>query len=223
MNVTDVKTQTVEGNALDAIFGRQLELLHKYHDVESRNGSGYAHVKDVPVDLHDRRAQVLLKDFAWRCTEEITEATIALHDYHQQFPDTCGVDLHTQEECADALHFLVELWLLAGVTSTQLQSIYGTINSQLEGLRYGTSFLIPTESAYDLVEAVGRAMNHLKNKPWKTSQMLTDIDAFRQALTTAYPAFLHFACALDIDTEDKLVDLYLRKSKVNDFRVRSQY
>jgi len=149
-------------DALHIIFNRQRELMEKYHDIEERNGFPIPH---APVDLHDAHAQHKLKDYAWRFTEELTEATEA-RAIHPDTPE------HFEEELADAYHFLVELMTLSG-TEHRIPGEPGECRldwmfDQCNGWPYNSSL---DSMAYKAIECLGRAMNCLKNKPWKTTHM----------------------------------------------------
>src|ERR1700744_6362039 len=60
------------------------------------------------LNLNDRFSQLRLKDFAWRITEELAEATECFN--HKPFNRT-----HFLEELIDALHFSVELCCYSGI------------------------------------------------------------------------------------------------------------
>lgn len=215
MNVDDVEKVEVEGDGLMAIFARQCELMDKYHEIEVRNGTGYANVQpseDRSVDLHDRHAQMLLKDFAWRVTEEITEATVAMRD-HPAIPQ------HAQEEAADALHFLVELMILSRVAPDEQMDMAGWFSDELSA----TDLTWPSGTGYAVIEALGEAMNCLKQKPWKQTHILTDQDRYRGYILQAFRQFPAFAHGVGILTPDAMLDMYFRKSEVNKFRQRSNY
>jgi len=230
---------------LDLIFNRQLELMVKYHDIE--DSSGLLQTPRVPatepVPIHDRFGQARLKDFAWRVTEELTESTWAMLDH----PD---IVTHKLEELSDAYHFLTELNILSGLDANSLTNLcikraikfgihaYTEVGSscKLEALYKCTLPFHPpidlrqdldsqdyTELlAYRVVAGLGRAMNCLKQKPWKQTHMLTDVDAYYEGLVIANMQFLVLAseCGLNADA---LYRIYFKKSEVNKFRQRSNY
>ena len=74
-----------------------------------------------------------------------------------------------------------------------------------------------------VVEELGEAGNCLKNKPWKQTQMLTDVDHFHEELSDALHFLLELLIGVGIDTKEKVYQLYFRKAKVNEFRQESQY
>ena len=72
------------------------------------------------------------------------------------------------------------------------------------------------------VEELFEAMNTLKNKQWKQSELATDKTHFYEELGDA----LHFFVELCITagmTADDLARIYHRKNAVNQFRQRSKY
>ena len=199
MNINDVASpEDYPEDLIGAIFARQRELMKKYHHIESKNG--LLQTPDVPVDLHDRFGQARIKDMAWRMTEEFTEATDARE--HRE---------HYLEELIDALHFLVELMILGDYQPEE--SLHDWFDDFQEAG--------PT-TPYDVIERIGCACNTLKQKPWKSSHMLTDVDKFRSHLVEAWAAFVRLMITEGLTPED-VYDLYFRKSSVNAFRIRTNY
>ena len=218
VNIKDFKAPKIKGDKLEAIFERQKELMEKYHLIEAT--SGLLQTYDVPVDLDDAKGQARIKDFAWRCTEELMEAM----DAHQH-------KIHLGEEIADAFHFLVELVILAGFNAEDIvqDPPLGEIRDKSDRLDilyreaatmgYGAVlfdtimwFLIP----------LGMTCHCLKNKPWVRTQRVTDKKEFKEKLCFAFRRFIYICIMAGIDAQG-LYSLYYRKSKVNEFRQRSQY
>jgi dimeric dUTPase (all-alpha-NTP-PPase superfamily) len=76
--------------------------------------------------------------------------------------------------------------------------------------------------AWRVTEELGEAMNCLKNKPWKQTHMPTDEVHFLEELVDAF----HFLIEMYIHvgfTPETLTAMYLNKSDVNKFRIRSKY
>ena len=76
--------------------------------------------------------------------------------------------------------------------------------------------------AWRITEEIGEAMSCLKNKPWKQTQMETDVIHYYEELSDALHFFIELCILSGID-EKMLYDLYFRKHSVNLFRQRSQY
>lgn len=227
MNINDVKEWDLGIDAsqdkLHLIFQRQLDLMRHYHPIEKANG--LLITEDVPVNLQDSKGQYRIKDFAWRVTEELGEALEALY-IHSTIRE------HFDEEIADALHFLVELTILTGVSPNELvpEGVNGAKLEVLFHVSYGKKDINPWPRSYpsiamrtaEVVEKLAVACNCLKNKPWKQTQMFTDVDAFISYLRNTWRQFI-VLCAVAGIGPDYLFELYFKKSQVNQFRVRSQY
>jgi dimeric dUTPase (all-alpha-NTP-PPase superfamily) len=76
--------------------------------------------------------------------------------------------------------------------------------------------------AWRITEELGEAMNCLKNKPWKQTHMETDKEHFVEEVIDGFHFYIEMMQWIGI-TPDDLVDLYLKKSRVNKFRQRSGY
>lgn len=76
--------------------------------------------------------------------------------------------------------------------------------------------------AWRVVEEIGEAMNCLKNKPWKQTQMETDVLHYKEEIADAFHFFVELCILSGIDHKD-IFELYFKKSEVNKFRQRSNY
>jgi len=226
MNINDVRIEDlgITGeDRLDQIFKRQLELMQKYHPIE--DSIIPVVTSEVPVNLHDAKGQFRLKDFAWRITEELGEALEALVIHN-------SLTEHYDEEISDAFHFLVEFTILAGSNPEEI--VISSVDylkpkeDKLEALFWWWD--IQPKRDYDsLAEAVGKFVemlattcNCLKNKPWKQTQMMTDVLYFKTRLKLTWRYFIRL-CVLSGMTSEDLLTLYFKKSEVNKFRQRSNY
>lgn len=122
MNVKDFDSQLPEGDFLKAIFEKQHQLMEKYDPIESKN-MGYQIPTGV-LDLSDPKAQVRLKDFAWRITEEIGEAMNCLKNKPWKQTQMVTDETHYLEELVDGLHFYIELLIHSGFTPESLVKMY---------------------------------------------------------------------------------------------------
>lgn len=220
MNINDVQIVEVpkEADMLETIFARQRELMEKYHLIEAKNG--LLQTSDIPVNLHDAKGQARLKDFAWRITEELAEAMDAITSYKE-------IGDHAKEEIADALHFLVEMAILSGIEPLDLTGCSPMFigRDKLEVLwAYPERHNIqsPGQAILNFIRELGMVCHLLKNKPWKQSQMITDVDEYRLRFRNAFISFIDICIAMRI-TPSELFNLYFRKSEVNKFRQRSNY
>ena len=238
MNITHAIEEKVSGDMLEAIFGRQKELMVKYHDIELR--SGLMQTEDCPVNLDDKRGQARIKDYSWRVTEELGEALDAKNQ--NDLP-------HFKEELIDGLHFLTELSILSGIGVDNIirngidyweerekdtwasgvlwNSVVGEAFEldKLDGLLHLASYLYDDfsleERISDFIMHIGMTCNCLKNKPWKQSNMITDKEAFYKSLGASWISYISILM-VTMEAEE-ICDTYLRKSQVNKFRQRSNY
>ena len=216
MNINDFNNPTeIPQDILAAIFERQKELMEKYHHIEF--DSGLMQTEECPVNLHSKGGQARLKDFSWRVTEELMEALEAWRKHDKD---------HFEEELVDALHFLVEQHILAGIEPADYVKSFPNLQNDPLTIMYQMlpplcSRRVP-ELMVDMIERVGLAMNCLKNKPWKQTHMLTDVQKFKSHMVWAMHRYIVLVREAGIYPVD-LYNLYFRKSKVNSFRVSSKY
>lgn len=210
MNITHAKKETTNKESLRAIFDRQKELMEKYHDIEFK--SGLMQTEDCPVNLDDKRGQARIKDFAWRITEEVGEALDAITNESGE-----SALLHFHEELVDGLHFLTEMTILTGYDLPE----YTTLKDLIEEGSYRDCYSL-NDLVSDHVCYLGMMCNCLKNKPWKQSMMKTNKENFYKHLKLVWSNYVAILTSQDL-TEEEITDLYLRKSQVNQFRVRSHY
>lgn len=205
MNIHDFESpKEYPIDLLADIFNRQRELAEKYHPIEKANGFNVG--EKIEVDINNQFGQHRIKDFAWRVTEELMEASEAWYINDSD---------HCQEEVADALHFMVEMCIICGMTADDFDfsdieddgSVVGNFPNQCGAVVYN----------------LGIACNCLKNKPWKQTQMLTDITAFKKYLKKAFMQLMFSARSAGIIGGESMYDLYFRKNKVNQFRQDSKY
>jgi dUTPase len=231
MNVNDYQIEIPAGDMLQIIFDHQRDLMDKYHLIEQ--GIVGHSIPSSPsergeysgsLNVQDRASQLRMKDFAWRITEELTEATLALGEEDPT---------HYLEEIIDALHFSVELLILCGVIPLTAERI--TEAGTASGDSFERAFALSPATtidqleiwnlrviAYSVIEHLGEAMNRLKLKPWKVTAMLTDEKLFHQSLTKFFAALIDLLKASGF-TAKTATRMYLNKNAVNQFRIRSKY
>lgn len=210
MNITHAKKETTNKESLRAIFDRQKELMEKYHDIEFK--SGLMQTEDCPVNLDDKRGQARIKDFSWRITEEVGEALDAIENESGE-----SALLHFHEELVDGLHFLTEMTILTGYDLPE----HTTLKDLIEEGSYRDCYTL-NDLVSDHVMYLGMMCNCLKNKPWKQTMMKTNKENFYKHLKLVWSNYIAILTSQDL-TEEEITDLYLRKSQVNQFRVRSNY
>lgn len=192
---------------LIVIFNEQAKLMEKYKYIEQ--------LPDPPLPVHHKTAQKIIRDFAWRTTEELAESFEALFFKHPD--DDSTAEHHALEELADAIHFYVELMIFAGITAEQcyhrLPMLYN---------RRTTSKLEVSTAYWNATFRIGIAMNFLRNKAWKQSHVPTDEARFRAAVLDGWVALMQVWETLGY-TEHAIFNYYTRKAQVNQFRQRSNY
>lgn len=197
MNINDfeVDLSEVREGYLCKIFDRQILLMEKYKDIEG--------MPAWPLNLDSKMDQVWLKDFLWRLTEELAEAREAWLKKDM---------MHTYEELIDYLHFATELLILSGLTYMDVMSIDKMYERKgnFDGTMLETIYLF------------GLAGNHLKNKKWKQSEVLTDKTNYWDALIRAYNKGLQLLSESGLSGRDVL-EIYFKKAEVNKFRQGSLY
>lgn len=216
MNVNDFDApEQLPEHLLEDIFNHQHKLAHKYLPIEKANG--LLQTEDFPVNIDDHRGQARIKDMYWRAVEELAEALEALDN---------GEDTHFYEELADAMHFLVECCLLADVKPHKdgydLEYFFScAVGSQPTNSNWIDRDKVEAH-ALNFVKKAGLACNCLKNKPWKQTQMLTDVKKFKGLMEVAFQSFLSLTKVAGFSPTG-LYNMYMKKNQVNQFRQRSGY
>ncbi len=213
MNIDDIKFEKPEGDMLELIFQKQEELMDKYHEIEVKQEVGYGLLQGQEFDINNIRSQELIKNFAWRVIEELTEAT-----------ECKSGSNHFFEELADALHFLVELCIIINITPEELIENHpmGKAIHPVDKLIKLCSVKYRDFSPYAVVQWMGLAMNCLKQKPWKQTHVLTDEKKFRRYVIHCFHSLLTFWVCSGSNAF-QMYRYYFKKNKVNQFRVESKY
>lgn len=214
MNISDVKidySKYAGRDRLDVLFEKQEELRKLY---------------GIPIlDLDLPRDQHLAREFAWNVTEEMGEV---LDVYFGT-----GDKEHIKDEIADALSFYLELMLMSGMAMKDFIFVHSEDDGDdLEAwffLGTGSSLKIPdVDFLHERVihslflQKLALAINHLKNRKWRKTNLKTNKKMYREALLETFDLFIAFVQVVGLSSAD-LLDAYLRKSEVNMFRIRSKY
>jgi len=208
MNIKDVKDIPASKHFLKDIFNTQHELAVKYKEIEG--------IPDWPFDIDSLESQIWIKDFLWRSAEELAEALEALDHQNEE---------HFLEELADALHFIVEAIILAGVEDRIKNQDLHELAEAIKGtLTLGQQTRILNIQLYSLVyfKSLGLVGNTLKNKKWKKTQVLTDYNKFVSLITKSFKDLIQLFVVAGCDAQD-IYNLYYKKSRVNKFRQDSNY
>lgn len=214
MNVNDIEmTEEYPEDLWAKIFEKQKALADKYKDIECMGNL----LETLEDNIYTAKGQKWIKDFAWRVTEELAEAFEAKLDRDRARNDNLltladEFNTHYIEEIIDALHFLVELTIIAGYDADLPKLCTKIDTSKIDNGKF------PAAVVYYL----GLMCNTLKNKPWKQTQMLTDENKFLKYLENTWSVFLSYL--KNEVGDDKMIYLfYFKKNEINKFRQRSKY
>lgn len=223
MNIDDVikKIEIPEEPIIVAIFNHHRELMKKYDVIERKNGY---YVPNPPYNLEDTKVQQRIKDMFWRVTEELAEAIETIPPEFQlfewvQFWDTYPDIRHFFEELADALHFLVEASILVRLSLKEIQ--FNTLSDNYRSLS-GFSHKVTMEIIAAIIFKMGIAANTFKNKPWKLTQMPTDIVKFKKQLVDVWEHFINLWKYLGCNQKQVYI-FYAKKNLVNQWRQKTNY
>jgi len=206
VNDADVKGLVIPKTPFEqikGIFARQAELHEKYKGIEEGNGLGLGFVVGRPFSIDDPVWQYIIKDYAWRVTEEITEA-IEAADHSK---------VHLVEELIDALHFYTEMLILCDIQPTHFEKY--TPRPTVDLVKDPLQMLNTTYH-------IGIACNLLKNKPWKNTHVLTDWNRFVSSMVLGYVSLLN-TIFHHVGSMEALYVFYHKKALVNVFRQNSNY
>lgn len=209
-------TSEVPKDILGAIFEKQRELANKYVEIEEMGDL----LDKTKTNLDTLEGQIWLKDFLYRTIEEVGESFEVVRNHsHWDFVEDVN-RIHYSEELIDALHFFVELCIIAGIEREEFKDIskYGHVDMLEIGLT-NNSFSI---RHWEIVEALTLAGNKLRNKKWKKTHVLTDRKIFFDYLEEAFDRLIGCLRAVGLNDVD-IYNLYFKKNKVNQFRQRSNY
>lgn len=221
MNIDDIAQKIgIPDKPIVAIFNLQKKLMERYDEIERQNGFD---VPEPPYNLDDTKVQARIKDMFWRTTEELAEAieiippVWEIRNWQKLWGEEANIR-HFFEELADALHFLVETSIIAGLDSKQeVQPLFSALDSTK---RYFTDSI--KFDCLKIVLEMGIAANILKNKPWKLTQMSTDIAKFKNKLITVWSAFVSLLEILNC-SEKEIYILYAKKNLINQWRQKTNY
>ena len=213
MNIKDIETpEVIPKKIWPVLFKKQYELVEKYKVIENMGDL----LETRANNINTAKGQKWIKDFAWRVTEELAEA----YEAKNEMKEAINLNLtelindfeeHFKEELIDALHFLIELSIIAGVGADFVEIIDRKEDEQIDTHFYS-----------GITYHLGLMCNTLKNKPWKQTEMLTDAEKFIKYLTLVWVAMLN-ALKFDIGSDSEVFKYYFKKNEVNKFRQKSKY
>lgn len=212
--------EEIPKDILKAIFDKQRILAQKYVDIEEMGDL----LETTATNLDTVEGQIWLKDFLYRIIEEVGESYEIIFEHLD--PDK-GFDsltdlqkTHYSEELIDALHFFVELCIIAGYEHTDFKplkecGLYVVNNDKNNPEEYAIRH-------WYIVQYLTFAGNKLRNKKWKKTHVLTDRKIFFEHIEEAFDSLIH-ALRVVGNTDEDIYMMYFKKNKVNQFRQRSNY
>lgn len=210
--------ESIPKDILGAIFEEQAKLAEKYKRIE---GMGNL-LETTETNMQTKTGQVWLKDFIYRAIEEVGESFEVIKDMEREGGhwDNLNPDLkiHYAEEIIDALHFFVELCIIAGIPRDYFSEI-GALGLQDKFNFMPVAFRV---RHWHFVEEMTLAGNCLRNKKWKQTDVLTDEKKFKRYLFNSLDALFRILRTVGYTDKDIYV-LYFKKNAVNQFRQTSKY
>jgi len=216
MNINEIKiSDDIKfDNIFDFILDKQKILLKKYWK------------KPLGNEIHTEEWQKELRLFTKYTIEEIAEAMEELYDRKDIDPNQKFIQIlkdesyiHFIEEIIDSLHFITEKCLLSWLDSYKTISRYKTYTKKIRPLNNLNEFKVLIT---DIVYKINITDNFLRNKEWKRTNVVTNVELYLEGLIDAYFTFYDMLYSLWLD--DKLIAyIYSKKHEVNNFRIRSNY
>lgn len=121
MDIRDIREEVIypENKALDDMYRLQKVLLDSYVVIEG--------LPQYPVNVNLKSSQILIKDFVGRVIEELGEGYESYDELMYQFSrgekreKMLPFLQNFNEECADALHFWLELLIYSGIEVPEIR------------------------------------------------------------------------------------------------------
>lgn len=207
MNINDYQPLLI---SFEDIFGLQKELKFKFEPQAKQDFDNF--------DLDTFESQEVIKKYAWRITEELTEMLEAY--YKDSLP---GEKEHVWEEAIDAFNFFIELCNLVGATPES-----GKIKTQVpEYMDFHFTqmheyIVDPEIITLKIVYWLGMVCNHLKSREWRKSQYLVDEYRFWPNFQNLWDSFMLLFYIFGWDSKD-IAYYYSLKYQVNLFRISTTY
>lgn len=195
----------VIGEGLSRMLQMQRDLIDEYVRIEKF---------PKPVwDMRLKKNQINAKGFIFRVIEELAEA-------FESF--MMGDEINFYTELADATHFILELGIVTGHEMKQEDwwNIWG--NEDLEGARLNLTSEVIQRWFWNVTFQLGLVSNAMRNKQWKQTEVLPDMEKFDSLMDEAYKVFFQGFKEIGV-SEYQVHGWYWRKNKVNQFRIKSKY
>jgi dimeric dUTPase (all-alpha-NTP-PPase superfamily) len=73
-----------------------------------------------------------------------------------------------------------------------------------------------------VIQELCEALECLRNKPWKTSHVITDEEHMKEEMADAFHFFIELCISIGMDAEE-LFTYYAKKNEVNHWRINTKY
>jgi len=198
-------------------FEHQFVLLMRFHEIEKQNVDVYetdsGAYSFALSDFESHAGQKYLRELGWRIVEEVAEHL----DARCREPDS----EKQYEEIADAFHFLIEFFIICGLTNQDFGS--GKRDAMYE-IRDEIIEQIGPESPEEVwaifIRELGMTLNVLNTRPHHLKVKPFDYPLFRSRLIRLLEVFLTAAFYAGVPV-DRLIDDYFRKARINQQRIES--
>ena len=207
-------------NTTEVVIEKPIESFSELFDLARKQFLEYEKIEgiadwdsyDFSIDCGED--QLKFKDMMQiRFIEELTEATADMEN-----------EDHFWEEISDALNFFLSGYIMLGKDLNKLPNpeIYLWPRADCKG-ELPNSASQACLDFYPVVHSVGYLCNLLKNRPWSQSNYLVDLLQFEERLETLWKVFWKFLGQKLFLGRDKIFDMFLRKVKVNQYRIETGY
>jgi len=182
MNISEIKiSDDIKfDNIFDFILDKQKLLMVKYWK------------KPLWDTIHTEEGQKELRLFTKYTMEEIAEAMEEIYDKNSKNSDNFFEILkddsyvHFIEEIIDSLHFITEKCLLSGLDSYKTISRYKEYTKNKRELKTLSDYKILVT---DITYKINITDNFLRNKEWKRTNVVTNVELYLEGLIDAYFTF----------------------------------
>lgn len=192
MDSRDIKKEpdaVLDNSYLEHIYEMQKNLLKGYIDIEG--------LPQYPININTKKNQILIKDFVGRVIEELAESYESLvfiseameeslyltscDDYRKTLVSICNHLQNTNEELADALHFMVELLIYANI---QPEDIDRYLNKVLRNVNLSSKLPVGIANMDTLTKSMEVGLEQLKEyTPYMEYNQYNTVDILTRVST----------------------------------------
>ena len=234
---------------LELIFDRQKDLMVKYGTIKE---CWSIHTFDVQSSIRrfskyttEELSEAFEEIFKYKRVTKDKFEDYQLDKNKKVSELNWDILAHFQEEISDAIHFYMEKIILCWIedvdqlyqevediikeeTSLETEILnYSSLEGFIKWLNNTKKFTdVTLDELYNFalrfIYSVNISDNFLRNKEWKKSNVLTNVNWFYKSLWISLYHLVEFLLAAQINKE-KLLELYILKNNVNNFRIKSKY